>query len=111
MAFNRFLWLALGHTLLCLAGSSRAGALQATSILPPQNFTGIALSSSAIQWSWSPVLGSSTELGATHYELRSEIGVLIASIPSSLSKGCAAQLSLVRFRTDGGFHSREREGA
>lgn len=77
---KRSLWLFLGYVLLAAAGKAPAATLQ--TIQPPQNFQGEAISETEIRWSWNPVLGSSTQLGATRYELRDENQNTIASIPS-----------------------------
>jgi hypothetical protein len=69
---KRIGWIAFAHLLLVFCpGPGNARALQ-SSIAAPGNFTGTAVSSTSIQWSWNAVLGSSTTLGATHYELQEQ---------------------------------------
>jgi hypothetical protein len=73
-------WLAFAHLLLVFSPGS-ARTFQST-IAAPGNFTGTAVSSTSIQWSWNAVLGSSTTLGATHYELQAHTtNAVIANIP------------------------------
>jgi hypothetical protein len=82
IVIQRSLWLVLGHVLLAAAGKAPVATLQ--TIQAPQNFQGEALSETEIRWSWDPVLGSSTQLGATRYELRADPGdALIATIAAS----------------------------
>jgi hypothetical protein len=74
-------WVAFAHLWLILApGPGNAKALQSP-IEAPSHFTGTAVSDTSIQWSWDAVVGSSTALGATHYELQDEHSNFIASIP------------------------------
>ena len=79
---KRMGWLAFAHVFLVLSpGPGNARTFQ-SSISAPTNFTGTAVSDTSIQWSWNAVLGSSTMLGATHYELQEEgTNAVIATIP------------------------------
>jgi hypothetical protein len=76
---KRMAWLAFAHVLLVFSPGN--AKVPQTTISAPSNFTGTELSSTSIQWSWDAVLGSSTALGATHYELQAETSnAVIASI-------------------------------
>jgi hypothetical protein len=75
VAWKRMAYLAFAHVLLVFAPGS--GNARVMPISPPTNFTGTAISSTSIQWSWNTVLG------ATHYELQVQgTNFVIVSIPA-----------------------------
>lgn len=75
----RAMWIVTGYLLLFLSSGATAYA-QSTQIDPPTGFAGAQVSSESIQWSWNPVLGSSTKLPATQYDLHDPSHNLISTI-------------------------------